>query len=401
MGFDEDLGKLGASMAGKTSYRFVQREQAMARNNGMLRFIPLLAILVILLPAIALSATPLGRMLWDKTSDTSSNYPYVFRNATQLGTSGAPPVDITIQLPSNAPPSLETPTYVVNASTSSEVRSQSHSGSLFVSGDSYRELLLTLGAYKIVRPVVNDRYASQMALQLGFTGSPLPVLPAGDKRSAYTFINGTQTLEIGLDGSVRLSDNRFWEKPNQLPSNQECIALATKWLHEHNLYPENVVSITASPAGWIQTIDSTTGLITDSNACGTEVAFSVAINGIAIYGGGVSMVIGENGTLLSLQTNMFTLVPAFDVPLKDSDQAFDILKEHLTSPNPPPMENLECVVNYRLLTSLVITGIELNYIYDTNNDYLLPIYLFTGDGYLENFPDEIYPFVGKVDAILH
>lgn len=262
-------------------------------------------------------------------------------------------------------------------------------------------MLPALGAYKIVRPVVNDHYASHLAQQLGFTGSPLSVLPAGEKHSAYTFVNGSQTLEIGLDGTVRLSDNRFWEKPNQLPSDQECITLATKWLHEHKLYHENVVSITATPAGWIQTIDSTTGLITNSNAVGTEVTFSVAINGIAIYGGGISMVIGENGTLLSMQTNMFTLVPAFDVPLKNVDEAFEILKERLTSPDPPPTENMECVVNYRLLTSLVITGVGLNYTYDTNSDYLLPIYLFTGDGYKENFPEEIYPFVGMVDAILH
>lgn len=88
MGFDEDLGKLGASMAGKTSYRFVQREQPMVRNNSMFRFIPLLAILVILLPAIALNATPLGRMLWDKSSVTSGNYPYVFQNSTHSGHPG-------------------------------------------------------------------------------------------------------------------------------------------------------------------------------------------------------------------------------------------------------------------------------------------------------------------------
>jgi hypothetical protein len=395
MDLDEKLEGLGESMANKTSYQFVQREQHMARSRNMPRFIPAIAILVtILLPTIALTTTHLREKLGnspavDKFLQGDSNsspggYPYVFNGITQAGTYGAPPVDITVN----------TLFYVTTASVDSNEYAQA--------SPPRNPAPATIAIYKIIRPVVNDSYASALAKQLGFNGEPLPVLQAGEKRDVYTYVNGDQILELFLNGYINLYNNKnFTEKPHYLPSDEECIAIATKWVKEHGLYPDNLVSITTSPVGGVKEIDSTTGLITNSYITGTEVTFNVAINGMTIYGGGVSVVIGDNGTLLRMQTNKFTFEQAFEVPLKDVNRAIEILTDRLTNPNTPNPNNLECIVNHRALSSLVITGIELNYAYGAYNDYILPIYVFTGDGYDKQDSDTIYQFIGQVDAVLH
>jgi len=255
-----------------------------------------------------------------------------------------------------------------------------------------------LTVYEIVRPVVSESYASNLAKQLGFSEEPWQ-MPEGDKRMVYSYVNKDQTLIIGLNGSISITDNNYFlEKPKNLPSDENCIAIAEKWLNDHGLYPKNVVGITTSPAGEVREIDN--GVSTVSYVTGTSVEFHVAIGGIVISGGGVSIAIGDNGIVLSVQTNKYTLKPAFDVPLKDINYAYGILENYLSSQVPPDTDNLECIVNYRLLSSLAITGIDLHFSHSTCNDYLLPIYVFTGDGYNGYVPDTVYAFIGKVDAAL-
>jgi hypothetical protein len=388
MDFNDELERLGKSMANKTSYQFVQRKQPIGRSWHIPGFVPAIAVLVtVLLPIIALTATPLRETFWGKAPDSNSvspgNYPYVFQGTALLGTSGAPPVDITVKIP------LLDTAYAMAPSNN-------------IVENAYQSRLLSpIAIYKIIRPVVDDRYASALTKQLGFTGNPLPVLPADEKRAAYTYVNGNQTLEIRLDGSISISTQYSLERPSHLPSDQDCVAIATKWLREHDLYPDNVISIATSPAGGMKAIDNTSGLIMDSYIIGTEVTFSTAINGIVVNSGGISMVIGDNGTLLRMQANRFTIGQASEVPLKDINKALEILTHTLTSPNTPSPDHLECIVNFRALSSLVITGVEINYAYSANNDYLLPIYTFTGTGYNTSTPDEVYQFVGMVDAVLH
>jgi hypothetical protein len=224
-------------------------------------------------------------------------------------------------------------------------------------------------------------------------------MPEGDKRMVYSYVNKDQTLIIGLNGSISITDNNYFlEKPKNLPSDENCIAIAEKWLNDHGMYPENVVGITTSPAGEVREIDN--GVSTVSYVTGTSVEFHVAIGGIVISGGGVNVAIGDNGLVLSVQTNKYTLKPAFDVPLKDINYAYGILENHLSSQVPPDTGNLECIVNYRLLSSLEITGIDIHFSHSTYNDYLLPIYVFTGDGYNGYVPGTVYAFIGKVDAAL-
>ena len=290
------------------------------------------------------------------------SYPYVFEGIEQLGTYGAPPVDITLDT-------------------------------------AFPDYASQIVVYKIIRPVVDDRYASNIAKQLGFSSKPEP---SNGEREIYSYVNGDQILELGLHGSISLWSLNYWEKPVYLPSDEECIAIATKWLKERDLYPENVVSIVASSGGRVESRDIDTEIITDAHQAGTKIDFLVAIDGTTIDCGGVRIVIGDNGTVLRMDAHKYTLKRVYDLPLKDVSKAFGILKDTLARPGPHPAEYLECVVSYRSISSLVINGIELQYAYFSSRDYLLPIYVFTGDGCNE-LADKAYcyQFVGSVDAVLH
>ena len=393
MDLDEKLEGLGESITNKTSYKFVQREQLVVKNRSFYKFVPALAVIaIILVPAVILTATPLKDTFRGNAQSTTlttnaapeGNYPYVFQDITSLWTyGGMPPVEISLWR--NAPPYFE----------------HANSAAPDIAYNSVASLVSVsmLTTYEIIRPVVNDNYASALAKQLGFSGKAEPVAST-DQRVVYSYVSESHTLEIHLNGYIDLYSNNIWdEKPSNLPSDRECIDIATKWLNEHNFYPNNVVDVTTSPIGQVATIQN--GLVIDSYVTGTEVTFHVAVDGITIHNGGISIIIGDNGSILRMQTNEFTLKKAFDVPLKDSDRAYAVLKDVMTSPNPPTSNNIECIVNHRSLSSLVITSIELNYAYRSSNDYLLPVYTFTGDGYDAQNPDKVYTFVGQVDAVVH
>ncbi|MCL2140486.1 MAG: hypothetical protein FWH42_02230 [Dehalococcoidia bacterium] len=285
--------------------------------------------------------------------------PYVFKGVVQLDTYNLPPVDIILKtdLPESIP---------------------------------------TIVAYKIVRPKIDDKYASNIAKQLGFTGNSVPL--GNEERIVYTYVSGEQILEVWLNGYILLYGNIDLKIPTNLPSDEECVAIATKWLKDNNMCPDNVVSITTSPRGGVQFLNSETGRLEDSYRIGTEVTFSIAIDDVAVESGGATVVIGDNGTILRMETHKYSYEKAFDVSLIEASKALKIMEDRLTSPTPPDPENIECIVNMRSFSNLEITGVALNYQYSTSNGYLLPIYVFTGDAYDENVPDKMYGFVGKVDA---
>ena len=290
----------------------------------------------------------------------AGNYPYVFQGVGQSGIYGASPVAITL-------------------------------------GVAFPDFPSTCLAYRnTVSPNIDSAFASALARQLGFPGD---VLPSSGERTVYSYVYDDLVLEIGIKGSIFIwNDNNYVGAQGTIPTNQECIGIASAWLRSHGLYPDSVANITTSRVE-MEITDFPAGTKT-TYLLGIEVAFSVAHGG-TIEDSAISVVIGGDGALVRLSANAYliTLKQAFDVPLKSVAQAFDILEERLTSPNPPNMMvTLECLINYRSLTSLTITSIELQYQNTVSNEYLLPIYVFSGEGYEGNLA---YSFIGKVDAVLH
>lgn len=253
-----------------------------------------------------------------------------------------------------------------------------------VVGCSLPEFPTEVTIYRVLRPKVDDVYAANMAQQLGFEGEPVPLNPGGT-REVYAYMNETHMLEIGLDGSILLAKDTNLQLPRSLPSEQDCIAIAERWLTAHELYSENVVEVETKPY-----------LTVDGNPLTIGVIFKVAIGGYEEHGLGILVAVGESGEIVTISRSLPQSEAYGSVKIKTVDAALGILKYYLTSPLPAPPDNLECIINMRSFTQLTVQNITLQYF--NNAGYLQPIYVFEGEAY-DQYSPNIESFVGLVDAV--
>lgn len=247
----------------------------------------------------------------------------------------------------------------------------------------FPEFPAEVALYRVVKPGVDEGYAADVARQLGFNGTLVPL--RGEKREVYAYVNETHTLEIRLDGSLMFYKDIKLRAPESLPSEQDCIAIAERWLRTHNLYPENVVEVETKPC-----------LMIDGTPITIGVTFDVAVRGYELHGLGVLVVIGDGGEIVDVRRNVPQLELYRSVRLKTLDEALGILKHYLTSPSPLSPGELECIINMRAFTRLTVQNITLRYFNDAG--YLQPVYTFTGDAYDQYSPD-LGSFLGLVDGV--
>ena len=238
--------------------------------------------------------------------------------------------------------------------------------------------------YRVLKPEVDDVYAANIAQQLGSEGRLVP-LDSGGAREVYTYTNETRMLEIRLDGSILLAKDTNLQLPRSLPSEQDCIAIAKRWLTAHNMYSENIVKVETEPC-----------LMVDGNPLTIGVTFKVAIGGYEAHGLGIFVAVGESGEIVTVSRSLPQSEAYRSVKLKTVDVALGILKYYLTSPSPPPAENLECIINMRAFTQLTVQKITLQYF--NNAGYLQPVYVFEGEAY-DQYSPNVESFTGLVDAV--
>jgi len=303
--------------------------------------------LAILISAVVIASILAFSILSPTPTEKERSLPPVFKGIYQLGIVNASPVTVVVDclLP-------EVPTEVT--------------------------------IYRVLEPKVDDVYAANMAQQLGFEGEPVPLNP-GETREIYTYINETHRLEIRLDGSILLAKDTDLQLPRSLPSEQDCIAIAERWLTAHELYSENVVEMETKPY-----------LMVDGNPLTIGVTFKVAIGGYEAHGLGILVAVGESGEIVTVSMSLPQSEAYRSVKLKTVDAALGILKYYLTTPSPPPPENLECIINMRAFTRLTVQNITLQYF--NNAGYLQPVYVFEGEAY-DQYSPNVESFVGMVDAV--
>jgi len=238
--------------------------------------------------------------------------------------------------------------------------------------------------YRVLKPKVDDVYAANMAQQLGFKGKLVPLNPGGT-REVYTYINETHMLEIRLDGSILFAKDTNLQLPRSLPSEQDCIAIAKRWLTAHNMYSENIIEVETEPC-----------LMVDGNPLTVGVTFEVAVGGYEAHGLGIFVAVGESGEIVMVSRSLPQSEAYRSVKLKTVDAALGTLKYYLTSSSPPPAENLECITNMRAFAQLTVQKITLQYF--NNAGYLQPVYVFEGEAY-DQYSPNVESFTGLVDAV--
>lgn len=258
-----------------------------------------------------------------------------------------------------------------------------------------------LNTYRIVRPNVDEKYARNIAKQVGFN-EPIQeksqtwpfhqsryfYIPASDSSKKYS-------LGISQDGSIAISYvESAWV--GNIPSDKECIDIASDWLKSHDIYPKGVIDIQTSPtiilvmAGWEER----------QYTIATTVSFLIGVDGYELYGMGAYVSVGDNGEIYEIYIN----TPRFEkysiANIKDPELAIDDLRDYLKEPSKFCVYSPECLID-NIEPDMTINEVSLIYFPMLNNDfdqptYAQPIYIIKGQAYPKS--SSTYSFVARVDA---
>ncbi len=123
-------------------------------------------------------------------------------------------------------------------------------------------------------------------------------------RRVYSYQSDELTLEIGLDGNICLYNEYDLSKPENLPSNEECIEIATEWLKFYGYYPNDVSLVKSSSYMDYEEVDSSTNTTLQKYSLSTVVKFFTDLNGHTYLFLAAFVVIGNIGSLLRADINV-------------------------------------------------------------------------------------------------
>lgn len=252
--------------------------------------------------------------------------------------------------------------------------------------------------YRINKSIVDDAGASDIAHRLGFEGEPAPLEP-GAERMVYSYTEGSKLLEIYPDGRLRMHAMvGVADTPQDLPSSEECVAIARRCLESYGLYPAAVSRVETGVSQEISLIDTESGTVSEPVPISLYVSFFTDIEGYELFSPSASVIIGDGGKVLGISANSFSVKEYGFVSLMSADDALDILERYLSSTQAMPPESKQCLTNSRGFQKLIINRVSLEY-FNPGTQFIQPIYVFEGMAYSDSYPDEGEEFIGRVDAI--
>jgi hypothetical protein len=255
-------------------------------------------------------------------------------------------------------------------------------------------------AYKVIRPVVDETFAQNMAQRVGFNG-PLEFYNTDNTYRVYDGDppNDSPVFFIYPEGAATIYYIRnIYPRSASLPSDQECIEIARKWLNSSNLYPDNVIKITTTP----YVVNLMTGRIESQYTAATWVSFVIGLDGYELFGMGAYFLIGENGTVREVHINVPEFEPYSYVKIQKPEIVMETLQDYLKNPDKFGINTPECLTR-AINRNVSIENISLKYLAmispnNTQAVYAQPIYVFEGKG--RNQPELRWDtFIGAGDAV--
>ena len=257
-----------------------------------------------------------------------------------------------------------------------------------------------LSVYSIIRPTVDEDYAIKVAGQFGFNGEPEEIDSSYFPLNGFRFWKGQQALIIYKDGSISIYYVTDPVRPSSLPSNEECIDIVQDWLEDHELYPENVISISASPR--IVVVSQGIDVLYEFTK-NIIVSFTIGIDGYEVQGMGVYVSVGENGEILEAYINTPGFKKYSTVSLRRLITALETFEDYLNYPQLFYADTPKCLID-RISPRLSVTDISIKYFCMLSEEnamptFAQPIYVFEGQRYHED-KSEAGSFTGRVDAVI-
>ncbi|MBP2132472.1 hypothetical protein J2128_000393 [Methanomicrobium sp. W14] len=227
-----------------------------------------------------------------------------------------------------------------------------------------KESVETVMVYKTVPPVVNKEVTLEYAKKFNVTGKlrDNAVVQSEDLRFGVEISkNSGRVIYIDQD---RPNENQ--DAPQYLPSDEEAIEIATKFLKEKDLYPDGAVNPSVEREN-AYTVGK-----------GDEVYFSQIgvwyhryLNGLKVKGTQLVVYVGGGGDVIGYYANWRDYEPYKEYPVVSSGKAFESLKSRGVSVG---MNSQDSLVSFD----------EVYLAYQTtagaySEDYLEPVWVFKGN----------------------
>jgi hypothetical protein len=187
-----------------------------------------------------------------------------------------------------------------------------------------------MATYRVVRPVVDETYARELAARIGFGGEP----EFHDVDTTWRFYLGTPNtdgapvLSIYENGSLVVWYDRDRSKPESLPSDEECIDIASKWLEARDLYPEFVIDTRLTR----ETLTMMRGMeAMETYTSRKIVSFVIGLDGYELFGMGAFVIIGDEGKIVEIHINSPDFEPGPYITVMTPDTALVTLEEYLVT----------------------------------------------------------------------
>jgi len=260
-----------------------------------------------------------------------------------------------------------------------------------------------LAVYRIIRPDVDADYATGLASSLGFDGEPEEWHSSVYPLNGFSFRNGEQHLSIFEDGSIRVLYVLEPARPESLPSDEECIAIASKWLEDNGLYPDNVMSTSVSPnVGYIMYTKEKVEIEYTQNMA---VTFSMGLDGYELLGMGASVAIGEDGEVLEVYVNAPEFSKYTTVAVRRPQAALDTFNDYLNYPALFYADTPKCLVDNVSSSGseMRVTDVSIKYFCMLTEENAAPAFaqpVYVLDGYYKTSGGNQMSFNARVDAVI-
>lgn len=191
--------------------------------------------------------------------------------------------------------------------------------------------------------------------------------------------------------NVRIPEKYIPSTPNtqpDIPSDEEARAIATEYLADHNLLPEDVHFEGVSIGSQYEDYSPTLQVYTLTK----HVLFRKEIQGIDVYNAGITVTIGENGEVVGFSNSLRELDPnpVRHVKIISPEEAYKQLLSNNLMVRPMADDS----------SQIVVKGISLGYwmeIQTMPQEYVFPVYAFSCMSILGDKGEQVMRYVSAVD----
>ena len=247
--------------------------------------------------------------------------------------------------------------------------------------------------YTMVDTVISKDDALKIAEKFGMSG---PVEESGGRIKRYVVKDEPYTFEIEEESGYMTYtwDDRYSgvdprDRPENLPTDEECRKIAESFLTSHDLMPEGAVFSSVSQGGRRIFSNHAGGapIVTYEDR---DVLFSDTLSGYPVAGSGIRVTIGGGGDILEVTKRWRDVEPYKEFPILSPEEAIEELKQTgvVTTVGSPK----RAVVDEAKLCYYATPP-------GTEQPYLKPTYYFRGTVEGENETGTFYQYVPAVPEL--